>query len=82
MKDNTGSKAKEKRRPGRPKIYDTPADRVASFRENNSGHRYDVYLDKEAHQILRHIMKQTGLSASKALSCVLMKQIKLPQEGG
>lgn len=73
MKDSAGNKETEKRRPGRPKLHGTTADRGASYRENNSGHRYDVYLDQNAHQVLRTIMQQTGLSSSKALNMVSVR---------
>lgn len=82
MEDINRTKAVEKRGRGRPRKYDTPAERVAAYRENHLGQRYDVYLEKDAHAVMLQLMKRTGLPASKVLDGVLTRKIKLPVAKG
>lgn len=71
---SAAKKLNENQQRGRPRVYDSTTERVAAFRAK--GNRYDVYLNEEANRILRSLMDQAGLSASKVLDGVLTKKIK------
>ena len=72
--------AKEKaiqKKAGRPRKYEDAAARVRAFRAKAAypGHRYDVYLSKDAHVIIRVLMKRHGLSASGVVDAVLCSRL-------
>lgn len=71
----------EERGPGRPRKYESAADRVAAFRARAKypGHRYDIYLGEHAHAALSLLMKKGGLSASKVFEGILGGSITLPE---
>ena len=65
---------------GRPRMYEDAAARVRAFRAKAAypGHRYDIYLNKDAHVMVRVLMKQRGESASAVIDAVLCGTLKLP----
>lgn len=68
------AKAKSiQKKAGRPRKYEDAAARVRAFRAKAAypGHRYDVYLSKDAHVIIRVLMKRHGLSATGVVDAVL-----------
>ena len=66
-----------KKKAGRPRKYEDAAARVRAFRAKAAypGHRYDVYLSKDAHVIIRVLMKRHGLPASGVFDSVLCSRL-------